>query len=55
LKRPISHAVVDPLNYASRRVTERLGMTFIERTNKYYDDELDHFQKLPEEHNASSN
>lgn len=49
LKRPILHAVVDPLNHASRRVTERLGMTFIERTNKYYDQELDHFQKLPSE------
>lgn len=49
LKRPILHAVVDPLNHASRRVTERLGMTFVERTSKYYDLELDHFQKgLPQ-------
>jgi [ribosomal protein S5]-alanine N-acetyltransferase len=52
LQRPILYAVVDPLNHASRRVTERLGMTFIERTNKYYDLELDHFQKLPSEHDA---
>lgn len=36
---PIIYAVVNPDNYRSIRVTERLGMQSMGLTNKYYDTE----------------
>ena len=36
-------AVTDPANVASRRVTERLGMTHLGRTERYYDASLELF------------
>ena len=36
-------AVTDPANVASRRVTERLGMTHLGRTERYYDESLELF------------
>ncbi|MEH2245618.1 GNAT family N-acetyltransferase [Nostoc sp.] len=41
---PVIYPVVKPENHASIRVTERLGMKPVERTNKYYDIELLLFQ-----------
>jgi len=41
---PVIYAVVKPENYASIRVTERLGMKPVGRTNKYYNIELLLFQ-----------
>ncbi|MHC5615143.1 MAG: GNAT family N-acetyltransferase [Nostoc sp.] len=50
LKLPVIYAVVKPENHASMRVTERLGMKPIGRTNKYYGIELLLFQlDAPEE------
>ncbi|MCC5630851.1 GNAT family N-acetyltransferase [Nostoc sphaeroides CHAB 2801] len=47
---PVIYAVVKPENHASIRVTERLGMKPIGRTNKYYNIELLLFQlDAPEE------
>jgi len=39
LQLPIIYAVVNPDNYRSIRVTERLGMQSMGLTNKYYDTE----------------
>ncbi len=39
----IIHAVVDPPNTASIRVTERIGMEAVGRTEAYYGLELEHF------------
>ncbi|MBD0390820.1 MAG: GNAT family N-acetyltransferase [Nostoc sp. C3-bin3] len=44
LNLPVIYAVVKPENHASIRVTERLGMKPIGRTNKYYNIELLLFQ-----------
>ncbi|MCC5618481.1 GNAT family N-acetyltransferase [Nostoc sp. CHAB 5836] len=44
LNLPVIYAVVKPENHASIRVTERLGMKPIGRTNKYYGIELLLFQ-----------
>jgi RimJ/RimL family protein N-acetyltransferase len=44
LKLPVLYAVVKPANQASIRVTQRLGMTPIGRTNKYYGAELELFK-----------
>jgi RimJ/RimL family protein N-acetyltransferase len=40
----VLYAVVKPANQASIRVTQRLGMTPIGRTNKYYGAELELFK-----------
>jgi RimJ/RimL family protein N-acetyltransferase len=39
LQLPIIYAVVNPDNYRSIRVSERLGMQSMGLTNKYYDTE----------------
>ncbi len=44
LQLPVIYAVVKPENHASIRVTQRLGMKPIGRTNKYYGVELLLFQ-----------
>lgn len=44
LKLPVIYAVVKPDNKASIRVTQRLGMTPMGRTNKYYGAELELFK-----------
>jgi ribosomal-protein-alanine N-acetyltransferase len=44
LKLPIIYAVVKPENTASIRVTQRLGMTPLGRTQKYYGKELELFK-----------
>jgi [ribosomal protein S5]-alanine N-acetyltransferase len=44
LKLPTIYAVVKPANQASIRVTQRLGMTPMGRTNKYYSTELELFK-----------
>ena len=42
------HAVTHPENDASQRVCRRLGMTYVGRTERYYDVELDLFRvELP--------
>ena len=43
------HAVVDPLNPASQRVAEKIGMRRVGRTRAYYDDEVEHFEMKREE------
>ena len=54
LNLPVIYAVVKPENHASIRVTERLGMKPIGRTNKYYGIELLLFQlDAPEEWRGS--
>lgn len=54
LNLPVISAVVKPENHASIRVTERLGMKPIGRTNKYYGIELLLFQlDAPEEWRGS--
>jgi RimJ/RimL family protein N-acetyltransferase len=41
------YAVVNPANAASIRVTQRLGMTPLGRTRKYYNAEVELFRQLP--------
>jgi [ribosomal protein S5]-alanine N-acetyltransferase len=41
---PVIYAVVNPLNTASIRVTQRLGMTPLGRCDRYYNLELELFQ-----------
>lgn len=56
LNLPLIYAVVKPENHASIRVTERLGMKPIGRTNKYYNIELLLFQlDAPEEWRKTGN
>jgi RimJ/RimL family protein N-acetyltransferase len=43
------HAVVDPLNAASQRVAEKIGMRRMGQTRAYYDQELEHFEMNREE------
>lgn len=43
LRLPVLYAVVNPANRASLRVTQRLGMTRMGRTNKYYGETLELF------------
>lgn len=42
-------AIVLPTNLRSRRVTQRIGMTFLESTNRYHELELDLFRIKSEE------
>jgi len=44
LKLPVIYAVVNPSNQASIRVTQRLGMKPLGRTNKYYNAEVELFE-----------
>jgi RimJ/RimL family protein N-acetyltransferase len=44
LNLPVIYAVVNPKNYASIKVTQRLGMTPLGRSNKYYNQEVELFQ-----------
>jgi [ribosomal protein S5]-alanine N-acetyltransferase len=44
LKLPVIYAVVKPENYASIRVTQRLGMMPMGRTKRYYGAELELFR-----------
>lgn len=45
LQLPVIYAVVKPENYASIRVTQKLGIDSVGLTNKYYNTELLLFQK----------
>jgi RimJ/RimL family protein N-acetyltransferase len=45
----VLHAVVDPLNAASQRVAEKIGMRRMGQTRAYYDQELEHFEMDREE------
>jgi RimJ/RimL family protein N-acetyltransferase len=44
LKLPVIYAVVKPDNYASIRVTQRLGMKPLGRVDRYYGEELELFE-----------
>ena len=44
LRLPVLYAVVNPANVASMRVAQRLGMSWMGRTNKYYGEELELFR-----------
>ncbi|MBD2136810.1 GNAT family N-acetyltransferase [Anabaena sp. FACHB-1237] len=48
LQLPVIYAVVKPENYRSIRVTQRLKMTALGTTKKYYGMEVLLFQKLPD-------
>jgi ribosomal-protein-alanine N-acetyltransferase len=49
LRLPVIYAVVNPANTASIRVTQRLDMTPLGKTNRYYGIELELFQTKEEE------